>query len=101
MKKGKENKNAVAQSNYSESMNDKVQITYQNAFLHTSRMQKRGSKSIYLSTEHHERLSRIVQVIGDDKIPLYAYLHNILEHHFNLFEKVITDDFNKNFKPIF
>lgn len=101
MKKVKKIKKTVVQSNHSESVDDKVQITYQNTFLQTSRMQKRGNKSIYLSPEYHERLSRIVQVIGDDKIPLYAYLHNILEHHFNLFEKAITDDFNKKFKPIF
>jgi hypothetical protein len=34
-------------------------------------------------------------------IPLYAYLDNILEHHFEMFEKAITDDFNEKFKPIF
>jgi hypothetical protein len=46
-------------------------------------------------------MTRIVQVMGKDKIPLYAYLDNILEHHFELFEKGITNDFNENFKPIF
>ena len=75
--------------------------TYGEHFLKTHSMTKRGDKSIYIRQEYHERLSRIVQVIGEDAIPLYAYLDNILEHHFELFEKAITDDFNEKFKPIF
>lgn len=75
--------------------------SYGDRFLKTHSMTKRGDKSIYIRQEYHERLSRIVQVIGGDKIPLYAYLDNILEHHFELFEKGITEDFNEKFKPIF
>jgi hypothetical protein len=74
---------------------------YGDRFLTTHSMAKRGDKSIYIRQEYHERLTRIVQVIGEDNIPLYAYLDNILEHHFELFEKAITDDFNNKFKPIF
>jgi len=75
--------------------------SYGEHFLRNHSMTKRGDKSIYIRQEYHERLSRIVQVIGKDEIPLYAYLDNILEHHFELFEKAITDDFNEKFKPIF
>lgn len=74
---------------------------YGDRFLNSHTMTRRGDKSIYIRQEYHERLSRIVQVIGEDKIPLYAYLDNILEHHFEQFEKAITDDFNEKFKPIF
>ncbi|MDA3613502.1 DUF3408 domain-containing protein [Polluticaenibacter yanchengensis] len=75
--------------------------TYEERFLSGHSMIKRGDKSIYIRPEYHERLSRIVRVIGEDKIPLYAYLDNILEHHFDLFEKAITEDFNNKYKPIF
>ena len=74
---------------------------YGERFLGSHTMSRRGDKSIYIRQEYHERLSRIVQVIGEDKIPLYAYLDNILEHHFELFEKAITENFNEKFKPIF
>jgi len=75
--------------------------SYGDHFLKTHSMAKRGDKSIYIRQEYHERLSRIIQVIGKDEIPLYAYLDNILEHHFELFEKAITEDFNQKFKPLF
>lgn len=75
--------------------------SYGDHFLKTHSMIRRGDKSIYIRQEYHQRLSRIVQVIGKDEIPLYAYLDNILKHHFEIFEKAITDDFNEKFTPLF
>lgn len=75
--------------------------SYGNLFLNAHTMTKRGDKSIYIRPEYHERLSRIIQVIAEDQIPLYAYLDNILAHHFDMFEKEITDDFNNKYRPIF
>lgn len=93
-----ENKTARKEKNHSKKISNE---NYGDQFLATHSMSKRGDKSIYIRQEYHERLTRIVQVIGEDKIPLYAYLDNILEHHFDLFEKAITEDFNNKFKPIF
>lgn len=75
--------------------------TYAEQFLTHHTMTKRGDKSIYIRPEYHERLSRIIQIIADDQIPLYAYLDNVLAHHFETFEKEITDDFNNKYRPIF
>ena len=76
-------------------------ISYVEQFLTHHTMTKRGDKSIYIRPEYHERLSRIIQIIADDQISLYAYLDNILAYHFEMFEKEITDDFNKKYRPIF
>lgn len=78
-----------------------IEITYAEQFLTHHTMTKRGDKSIYIRPEYHERLSRIIQIVADDQIPLYAYLDNILAHHFETFEKEITDDFNNKYRPIF
>lgn len=77
------------------------EITYVEQFLTHHTMTKRGDKSIYIRQEYHERLSRIIQIIADDQIPLYAYLDNILAYHFEMFEKQITNDFNNKYRPIF
>jgi len=77
------------------------EITYAEQFLTHHTMTKRGDKSIYIRPEYHERLSRIIQIIANDQIPLYAYLDNILAYHFETFEKEITDDFNNKYRPIF
>jgi len=78
-----------------------VGITYAEQFLTHHTMTKRGDKSIYIRPEYHERLSRIIQIIADDQIPLYTYLDNILAYHFEMFEEEITDDFNSKYRPIF
>lgn len=78
-----------------------VGITYAEQFLTHHTMTRRGDKSIYIRPEYHERLSRIIQIIAEDQIPLYAYLDNILAYHFETFEKEITDDFNSKYRPIF
>lgn len=75
--------------------------TYEALFLKAYTMQGRGDKAIYVREEYHERIARIAQVIGNGKIPLYAYLDNILKHHFDLFEEEISYEFNKKSKPIF
>lgn len=78
-----------------------AKMSYGQVFMKIASAQKRGNKSIYVSAEHHERLTRIVQIIGGDKIPLFAYLNNILEHHFGIFEDVITKEFKENYKTLF
>ncbi len=74
---------------------------YSEKFLRQNDMNRRGEKSIYIRPEYHERLSRIVQVVGEDAIPLYAYLDNILEEHFSRFEAEILEEFNRKTKPLF
>ncbi|MFC4163364.1 DUF3408 domain-containing protein [Epilithonimonas zeae] len=76
-------------------------LKYVEQFLTHHTMNKRGDKSIYIRHEYHERLSRIIQIVADDQIPLYAYLDNILAHHFEMFEQEITEDFNNKYRPIF
>lgn len=75
--------------------------SYEEMFLQNDSMKKRGDKSIYVRPEFHERLSRIAYVIGGDKIPLYAYLDNILVKHFEMFKQEIIRDYNSKIKPIF
>lgn len=75
--------------------------SYAAQFLEDHTMMQRGEKAIYIRAEYHERICRIAQVIGSDNIPLYAYLDNILKHHFELFEQQIIVEYNNKLKPIF
>jgi hypothetical protein len=101
MKKPNKNKNIFPSGNACGTTSDDPQITYEKAFLQMNKAQKRGDKSIYLSPEHHQRLTRIVQIIGDDKIPMFAYLNNILEYHFRMFEDMINKEFDDKYKSLF
>lgn len=73
---------------------------YEKLFFKRAETNARNGKSVYIRPDFHERLSRIVQVIGEDKITIYAYLDNLLKYHFQEFGEDITKSFNEKYKPI-
>ncbi|AQX90557.1 MULTISPECIES: DUF3408 domain-containing protein [Elizabethkingia] len=73
---------------------------YENIFFRKSETNARNGKTVYIRSEFHEKLSRIVQVIGEDKLSLYAYLDNLLDYHFKEFGDEIVRSFNEKYKPI-
>lgn len=77
-----------------------AEADYEKLFFKRAETNARNGKSVYIRPDFHERLSRIVQVIGEDKITIYAYLDNLLEYHFQEFGEDITKSFNDKYKPI-
>ncbi len=73
---------------------------YESIFLKRTETNARDGKTVYIRPEFHEKLSRIVHVIGQDKITIYAYMDNLLEHHFSEFGDQIIKSFNDKYKPI-
>ena len=73
---------------------------YENIFYKKASTNARDGKTVYIRPDFHEKLSRMVQVIGEDKITIYAYLDNLLEYHFQEFGEQITKSFNEKYKPI-
>lgn len=74
---------------------------YEKVFFKRAETNARNGKSVYIRPDFHEKMSRIVQVIGEDKITIYAYLDNLLEYHFQEFGDQITKSYNDKHKPIF
>ena len=87
----------VKERNRSKKVNDQ---DYESIFFKRSSTNARDGKTVYIRPDFHEKLSRIVQVIGEDKITIYAYLDNLLEYHFQEFGEQITTSFNDKYKPI-
>lgn len=75
-------------------------MDYEDIFLVNRFAAGRNGKVVYIRPEYHERLIRIVQLTREERITLYAYIDNILEHHFREFGNDITNYFNEHFKPI-
>ena len=73
---------------------------YESIFFRRPDTNARDGKTVYIRPDYHEKLSRIVQVIGEDKITIYAYLDNLLDYHFQEFGEQITKSFNDKYKPI-
>ena len=73
---------------------------YESTILKKSDTNSRDGKTVYIRPEFHEKLTRIIQVIGEDKISIYAYLDNLLDYHFQEFGEQITKSYNDKYKPI-
>ena len=58
-------------------------------------------KSVYVRQEHHETFNRFTNIMGIDKLTIYAYLDNIIEYHFQEFGELIREIYNEKHKPLF
>lgn len=55
---------------------------YKKRFLRKTSFIARSGKTVCVSLEHHERIYKILRVIGKNEVSMSDYLHNVLEHHF-------------------
>ena len=76
-------------------------LSYETLFFQQGDTSARDGKSVYIRSEYHQRIARIVQVIGEDKISIYTYLDNVLKAHFEQYKEEITQSFEEKYKPIF
>lgn len=74
---------------------------YQELFLKEAAISARFGKTTYVRKEYHERIQRIVRVIGKDEVSLFSYIDNVLAHHFACFQDEITELYNKHNESIF
>ncbi|MDM1679893.1 DUF3408 domain-containing protein [Myroides odoratimimus] len=77
-----------------------VETDYESIFFKKSDTNARDGKTVYIRPEFHEKLTRIIHIIGEDKITIYAYLDNLLDNHFDEFAQQITKSYNEKYKPI-
>ncbi len=74
---------------------------YEALFIQEAGITARTGKSVYIRKGHHEKIMKIVQVIGRNQLSLFSYIDNVLNHHFESFKDEITELYNKNNKGIF
>lgn len=77
-----------------------TEADYESVFFKKTDTNARDGKTVYIRPEFHEKLTRIIQVIGEDKFTIYAYLDNLLDYHFQEFAEQITKSYNDKYKPI-
>ncbi|RQO38372.1 hypothetical protein DBR39_12390 [Chryseobacterium sp. KBW03] len=73
---------------------------YECAFLKPTSTVARCGKSVYICSDFHKKLTRIVYILGDGEITLTDYIHNVLKQHFENFADEINTIHALNQKPI-
>ena len=75
---------------------------YESLFIRTANgITAREGKTVYIRKQYHDRILKIVQVIGRNELSLFSYLDNVLEHHFASFQDEITTLYNRKNEGIF
>lgn len=75
--------------------------SYESLFIRDSPISTRSGKGVHIRKEFHDRIMRIVQVIGYNEVSLFSYLDNVLEHHFNTFQEDISELYKERTPDIF
>lgn len=83
------------------SIPEKSANDYKKRFLVNAEITARTGKSVYIRKKYHDRISKIVRVIGENETTIFSYVDNVLNHHFETFQDEITELYNKNNKDIF
>lgn len=51
----------------------------------------RVNKVVYIRKEHHDRILKVVQIIGKNEVSLFSFLDNVLEHHFATYQGELNE----------
>ena len=68
---------------------------YENLFIHESGITARLGKTVYIRKEFHDRILKIVQVVGGNKVSLFSYIDNVLAYHFDSFQEDISQAYRQ------
>jgi len=63
---------------------------YESLFIRESGVTARLGKTVYIRKEFHDRILKIVQVVGGNEVSLFSYIDNVLAHHFDNFQEDIS-----------
>jgi len=74
---------------------------YTSMFIQQSDSKARSGKLVPIRPEYHERILKIVRVIGNEEITIFNYIDNVLNHHFAEFQEEITLNYHEKNKDIF
>jgi hypothetical protein len=64
---------------------------YETLFIRESNITARLGKTVYIRREFHDRIQKIVQVIGGNEVSLFSYVDNLIEYHFEIFQDDIIE----------
>lgn len=78
-----------------------VSSSYLSVFIRQTDSKARFGKHVPIRQEYHERIQKIVRVIGNDEISIFDYIDNVLNQHFEDFQEEIVRLYNEKNKDIF
>lgn len=63
---------------------------YESLFIKQSDETARTGKTVYIRKKFHDRIRKIIQIVGDNEVSLFSYIDNVLAYHFDDFQEDIS-----------
>jgi len=74
-------------------------VDYETVFLQRNELKVR--QSVYISKEIHEKVSKIVSVLGGKELSVGGYIDNVLSKHFETYMNEINELYEKKYTKLF
>ncbi len=74
---------------------------FEQSYIRRSELSARSGKLVYIRQEYHERINKIIRVIGKDQISMFEYIDNILTEHFEQYEEQITKLYDEKLEGVY
>ena len=71
---------------------------YDATFVRGSNLTARFGKQVYIRKESHDRIQKMLHVMGGNEVTIASFLDNVLEHHFTQFRDEIAESFSRHMK---
>lgn len=75
-----------------------VKRDYEESFVRESGMTARKGKQVCIRSNFHDRIMKLIQVIGKNEVTIASYIDNVLASHFEDYQEDITESFGKHIK---
>lgn len=76
-------------------------LDYESQFVREASVTARQGKQVYIRKDYHDRILKIIQVIGRNEVSIASYLDNVLTLHFETYQGEITESYNEHLKSVF
>lgn len=71
---------------------------YEESFVRESGMTARKGKQVCIRSNYHDRIMKLIQVIGKNEVTIASYIDNVLAAHFEDYQEDIAKSFGKHIK---
>lgn len=75
-----------------------VKRDYEESFVRESGMTARKGKQVCIRSNFHDRIMKLIQVIGKNEVTIASYIDNVLASHFEDYQEDIAESFGKHIK---
>ena len=74
---------------------------YVELFIRVAEMSVRSGKLVYVRKDYHDRILRIIRVIGKSELSLSGYIDHVLTQHFAQYEEEIKKLYKKYYEEVY